>query len=86
MGEVVHFNMVVEMNEMLRKKGIEYSVHTVGGCSCCGLELRQDGKEFSREAIIEMMNEYLSHKWMRVKQDQDNPTILNIESKFDFEK
>ena len=45
MSNVVNFNMIVDINQLLKKKGIEYSIHAIGSCTCCGLELRQDGKE-----------------------------------------
>jgi hypothetical protein len=32
------------------------------------------------------MNEYLDKKWMRVRKSKDNEHILNVESKFDYEK
>lgn len=84
MASVVHFNMIVEINQLLRSKGIEYSIHAVGGCSCSGLHLRQDGEEYSREKIVEIINEYLDSKWMRVTIREDDESLLNIESKFDF--
>ena len=46
MSNVVNFNMIVDINQLLKKKGIEYSIHAIGSCTCCGLELRQDGKEY----------------------------------------
>ena len=86
MSNVVHFNMIVDMNELLKEKGIEYSIHAIGACTCSGLELRQDGKEYHIDEIIKYMNEYLDKKWMRVKKSKENEHILNVESKFDFER
>ncbi|MFQ6793471.1 MAG: hypothetical protein ACLRT4_11900 [Thomasclavelia sp.] len=85
MSTVVHFNMVVEINQLLKGMGIEYSIHSVGGCTCSGLELRRDGHEYSKNEIIRIINDYLDDKWMRVVPDK-NYEILNIESKFDYEK
>lgn len=52
MNNVVHFNMILEINQLLKENNIEYSIHGVGGCTCCGLELRQDGKSYSTENIF----------------------------------
>ena len=46
LNNVVHFNMILEINQLLKENNIEYSIHGVGGCTCCGLELRQDGKSY----------------------------------------
>lgn len=83
---VVDFNMIVEINRLLKNKGIDYSVHSIGSCASCGLELKSDGKEISLEYVIEIINEYLGSKWLKVKQSQDNAYILYVESKFDVEK
>lgn len=56
MNNVVHFNMILEINQLLKENNIEYSIHGVGGCTCCGLELRQDGKSYSTENILEIIN------------------------------
>ena len=53
MANVVHFNMIVDINQLLKEKGIEYSIHAIGACTCNGLELRQDGKEYPIDEIIE---------------------------------
>lgn len=86
MANVVHFNMIVDINQLLKEKGIEYSIHAIGACTCNGLELRQDGKVYPIDEIIEYMNEYLDKKWMRVRKSKDNEQILNVESKFDYER
>lgn len=85
MATVVHFNMIVDINQLLKNKGIEYSIHALGGCSCCGLELRQDGKKYPEDKIVEMINEYLNEKWIKVIPDEDYH-VLNVQSKFDYEK
>lgn len=84
MSNVVHFNMIVEINELLKSKGIEYSVHAVGGCTCAGLKLRQDGSHYDVNKIVAIINEYLASQWMKVVLSSDN--ILHIESKFSYEK
>ena len=86
MANVVNFNMVVEINQLLKEKEIEYSIHALVGCTCAGLRLRQDGKKYPVNEILEVINSYLDQKWMKVRQDDKDPYILNVESKFDFEK
>ena len=52
MNNVVHFNMILEINQLLKQNNIEYSIHGVGGCTCCGLELRQEGKSYPTDKIL----------------------------------
>lgn len=85
MAIVVHFNMIVEINQLLKDKGIEYSIHSVGGCTCAGLQLRQDGKEYNIDEIVTVINDYLSQKWMKVISREDHPLFLDIVSKFPHE-
>lgn len=85
MANVVHFNMIVEINQLLKDKGIEYSIHSVGGCTCAGLQLRQDGKEYNIDEIVTVINDYLSQKWMKVISREDHPLFLDIVSKFPHE-
>lgn len=86
MANVVNFNMIVEINQLLKEKGIDYTIHAVGGCTCCGLELRQNGDSHNIQDIIDIINQYLQTKWMKVKQSSENELMLNVESKFEFEK
>lgn len=85
MANVIHFNMIVHINQLLKEKGIDYSVHSVGGCTCAGLQLRQDGQEYPIEAIVDLMNDYLASQWMKVVYKEDNPLFLDIVSKFPYE-
>ena len=55
----------------------------VGGCTCCGLEVRQEGKECSIDRIIEVMNDYLKNHWIYVQENKYQPGFLTIHSKFD---
>lgn len=85
MANVIHFNMIVHINQLLKEKGIDYSVHSVGGCTCAGLQLRQDGQEYPIEAIVALINDYLASQWMKVVYKEDNPLFLDIVSKFPYE-
>lgn len=85
MANVVHFNMIVEINQLLKNRGLDYSIHSVGGCTCSGLQLRQDGEERSVEEVVLVINQYLDDKWMRVIPKEKNPLLLDIVSKFNHE-
>lgn len=85
MSNVVHFNMIVEINQFLKDKGIEYSIHSVGGCTCAGLLLRQDGKQCDIKMIVSTINDYLDSHWMKVISQDDHPMLLDVVSKFPYE-
>ena len=80
---VVDFNMIVEINELLKEHNIDYSVHSIGGCASCGLELKQLGNDYPLDDIITLINQYLSTKWLKVIPQDDNPFYLIVLSKFD---
>ena len=61
MNNVVNFKMILEINQLLNENNIEYSIHGVGGCTCCGLELRQEGKSYPTDKILEVINGYLKN-------------------------
>jgi hypothetical protein len=79
---VIHFSMIVELNELLKEKNIEYSLHSVGGCSSCGLELRQEGDKYPIDEIITIINDYLYSKFQKVEKNQHNPNILDVLSRY----
>ena len=83
MNNVVHFNMILEINQLLKQNNIEYSIHGVGGCTCCGLELRQEGKSYPTDKILEVINGYLKNHWIYVQENKYQPGFLTIHSKFD---
>lgn len=83
---VVHFNMLVELNELLKQKGIDYRLHAVGGCTCGGIELKCLGEKYPAEDIVHIINEYLSGTWTKVKSRDDDPYILDIYGGMDIYK
>lgn len=83
MNNVVHFNMILEINQLLKENNIEYSIHGVGGCTCCGLELRQDGKSYSTDKILEIINGSLKNHWIYVQENKNQLGFLTVHSKFD---
>lgn len=80
--EVVNFNMLVEINQLLKERGIEYSLHSIGGCSSCGLEIVQNGKEHDLNDIINIVNQFLLKYWIKVIPNEDNAYFLNVVSRF----
>ena len=70
MNNVVHFNMILEINQLLKQNNIEYSIHGVGGCTCCGSELRQEGKSYPTDKILEVINGYLKNHWIYVQENK----------------
>lgn len=86
MSLLIDFNMINEINHILKDKGIEYSVHALGACNCSGLELRQDGKSEDVNHIIDIINEYVGSKWLKVALDKNDPTVILVQSKFDYER
>ncbi len=83
---VVNFNMLVELNELLKEKGIDYKLHAIGGCTCGGIELICTGKEYPADKIVNIINEYLSGTWTKVKSKDDDPYFLEIYGGMDIYK
>jgi len=83
---VVDFNMIVEINKLLKDNNIDYSLHSIGSCASCGMELKQNGEVEPIENIIDIINNYLSSKWLKVIQSEENQYILYAVSKFDFKE
>ena len=82
MASVIHFNMIVEINQLLKHHKIEYTVHAVGGCTCSGIQLRRQGNEYPVDKIITLINEYLVEHFMVVVQSKEDSSILHVESRF----
>lgn len=80
MNNVVHFNMILEINQLLKENNIEYSIH---GCTCCGLELIQDGKSYPTDKILEIINGSLKNHWIYVQENKNQLGFLTVHSKFD---
>ena len=70
----VDFNMILELNHLLKKKGYDYSVHSIGGCASCGLNLRCEGEESDLEDVMKVINDFLKNSM----QQKSNITMLII--------
>lgn len=78
----VDFNMIVEINRLLKQEGYDYSVHSIGGCASCGLSLRCDGQEADLEEVMTIINRYLKTKWLKAVPNLGDPYTLGIASTF----
>lgn len=78
---VVDFNMIQEMNLLLKDRGIEYTIHLNGGCSNCGMKLIQVGKEYAKDVIISLINDYLNEYWLKASFINDEDIIVESKSK-----
>ncbi len=83
MKATVDFLMITEMNQILKNKNIDYSLHAVGGCSCCGLQLRCHGEAYDIDDILNIVNEYLATKWLVASYQDYDKTMFYINSKFE---
>ena len=80
MNNVVNFKMILEINQLLKENNIEYSIHGVGGCTCCGLELRQEGKSYPTDKILEVINGYLKNHWIYVQENINRDFLRFIQN------
>ena len=69
--------------EFIKENNIEYSIHGVCGCTCGGLELRQDGKSYPTDKILEIINGSLKNHWIYFQENKNQPGFLTVHSKFD---
>ena len=83
MQSVIHFQMIVEINELLKLKDIDYEIHSIGGCASCGVKLECIGRERPLEDVIKVINDYLDSHFIVAIQNQYDPNTLNVISKFD---
>lgn len=79
MSKVINFNQAVRINQLLKERGIEYTLHLHAGCAYCVPKLVQEGKEHSIDEIYELMNEVLKEQFIKVKPDDLNPLNVIIE-------
>lgn len=78
----VDFNMIVEINRLLKQEGYDYSVHSIGGCASCGLSLRCDGQSGDLKEVMSIINRYLKTKWLKAIPNLEDPYTLGIISTF----
>lgn len=82
MANVIHFNMIVEINQLLKQHQIDYTIHAVGGCTCSGVQLKRHGNIYPIDKIISLINTYLANQFMIVVPSKEDNTILLVKSKF----
>lgn len=82
MIDTVDFNMILELNRFLKKEGYDYSVHSIGGCASCGLNLRCEGEESDLEDVMKVINDFLKKKWLKAVPSLEDSYTLGIISTF----
>lgn len=81
MTAVIHFGMLVETNEILKEEKTGYSLHSIGGCSSCGVVLKECHPTISVQKVVKLINTYLEDKWLIVERDEDG-LFLSVKSVF----
>ncbi len=81
---MIDFNQIAKVNTLLKQKGYEYSIHAIGGCSCKGVQLKQEGKSANRNEIIALINEVLHSSWQVVVPSDEDPDYLLVKHKMDL--
>lgn len=78
----VDMKMVLEINKILRDHHLQSEVHTYSGCATCGLRLvRKNNEDFQQ--ILDVIQDYLDKKWMKVTLNDYDDEMLYINSKFE---
>lgn len=78
----VDFNMIIDLNHLLKKEGYDYSVHSIGGCASYGLNLRCEGEESDLEDVMKVINDFLKKKWLKAVPSLEDSYTLGIISTF----
>ena len=63
----LHFNLIHEINQLLKDKQIDYILHSHSGCTSCGVYLECIGEGCDIQRIVDVINEYLRPKWLKVE-------------------
>ena len=72
----LHFNLIHEINQLLKENHIDYILHSHSGCTSCGVYLECVGEECDIQIMVDIINDYLKSKWLRVEILIDN--YLNV--------
>ena len=76
----VDMKMVLEINKSLRDHHMLSEVHTYSGCATCGLRLMRKNNE-DINMILDIIQDYLDTKWMKVSLNTYDEEMLYINSK-----
>ena len=74
----INFSHIFDINQLFKKKEIDYSIHLFGGCSSCGAYLICEGETVERNQLEAIMNDYFKEKWLKVHLSDD--LSLSVES------
>ncbi len=70
---------VVDINNILKGKDIDYTLHLSDACGNQSLRLECTGKELEIIELCNIINEYLKDKYLKVKPGTINPYNIIIE-------
>lgn len=73
---MIDFNMIVEINRILKENYLDYSIHNFKGCFDNRVYLKGNG---DLDKAINLINKYLSHKNICLKHISD--LDFNVEFK-----
>lgn len=80
-SSIIDFNMLVEINKLLKENNFSASMHSIGGCACCGVKIN-DLSEDNREKVLELINNYLKNKFMYLVEDPNDKNVFYASSTF----
>lgn len=77
----VDFQLIDKINHALKKAGLSFEVHSYSGCAACGLQLRGEGEK--RSEALKIIDQELNKKWLKLAENEEDPSMLYVISKFD---
>ncbi|TDW08854.1 hypothetical protein EDD63_1665 [Breznakia blatticola] len=78
MAKIVDVNKIFEINQLLKEKGIAYSLHSVGACGAEFVELKQDGEAHDVNELYAIINAYLKDYFMQVEPVKPGALLLKV--------
>ncbi|OCN05730.1 hypothetical protein A4S06_07600 [Erysipelotrichaceae bacterium MTC7] len=80
MAKIVDVSKILEINNILKEKGIAYSLHSVGACGAEFVELRQNGEAHDVQELYDIINSYLRAYFMQVQPVKPGALLLKVVS------
>lgn len=79
----IDFQMLYQINLIFKENKLAVSLHTIGGCSCNGVELRNLTDNSERQKAKDLANAFLKTKYLVLKDDPTNPNYFLVASLFE---
>lgn len=86
MSAVIDFKSLVDINELLKSHSLPFQMHAEGGCTCSGVMLIGEGNREEMNQAIVLINDFLSHQFMYLEEDQREEGRFYVHSKFEKHK